>query len=240
MTDTPKPPNTTAANLLDALNSKIGKIVTLFVTIGALGTAVLTLSDVGKKLFKPKEEPIATRDPRGCFQAELNYPQAVPLSQWDSMEMRLTGNNQCAATLAVYLAFRARVDRIRLEPPYEAPEPECWEHKTLPNGEVNWNVSPPRLVLLKSPLGEKVRVDINWVVYNEETKAQVRADTAKFWLKDDQPPVTANLLTPAPLWKDLWFLFHQARSPARGGDVTIEKEQLSRQLTLAVEAREDC
>ena len=105
-----------------------GRIVTItaaVVTLTTLGTAMLTFTDVVEKIRKviwpPKEAAVI--DPKGCLKTQLSFPKEVPLSQWSSMEMRLTGQNECAATLAVYVSFRGREDRVRLEPPFGGPDP---------------------------------------------------------------------------------------------------------------------
>lgn len=197
MTDDPKQPS----GILNTITGKIGKITAVCVALTAFLGALVQLTGLGKTVLSWMNPPVvvAPLDLRNCLDAQLSYPDAVPLSKWSSMEMRLRGQNDCKATLAVYVTFRGREDRVRLEPPFGDTDPSCWEQKTLASGALDWKVSPPRLVPLKVPLGNKVRVDINWVVYNAETKMQVRADTASFWLEDDHPPGTTDTGSTVPL-----------------------------------------
>ncbi|MEA2564766.1 MAG: hypothetical protein QOH06_6270 [Acidobacteriota bacterium] len=199
MTEDPKP----SFSILDRINNNLGKIVTVAVTIAALGVAMTQAKDAWTSLFGPKSkvetviEP--TTDLKNCLEAKLSHPDVVPLSQWDSMEMRLTGQNDCKAKLAVYLEFKG--SRILLEPPFGEPEDrreDRWEDGKLGIGAVDWQVSPPHLVRLRDSLGDRVRVNLNWIVVEADTKRKIDADTVRFWLEDDQP-VAASVASTAPL-----------------------------------------
>lgn len=198
MSEDPKP----SSSILGNLTGKIGKITGALVALAALGTAVVTLTGVGRgigDLIKPTES--APPDLKSCLEAELIHPEVVSLSQWDSMEMRLTGQNDCQAKLAVYLEFKG--NRILLEPPFGEPEDrreDRWEDRKLGIGAVDWQVSPPRLVRLRDSLDDRVMVNLNWVVVETDTKTKIEADTVRFWLEDDhRPPATASLGSTAPL-----------------------------------------
>jgi hypothetical protein len=180
-------------SLLDKLTGRIAKITGSLLAIAALGTAVTTVTGVGKsigELFKPAKEESAPPDLKSCLEAELIHPEVVPVSQWDSMEMRLKGQNDCKAKLAVYLEFKG--SRILLEPPFGEPQDrreDRWEDGKLGVGAVDWQVSPPRLVRLRDSLGSRVMVNLNWVVVEADTKRKIEADTVRFWLEDDNPPL---------------------------------------------------
>jgi len=180
---------------VDAMTGRIARITGLCLAIVALAAAVEQVTQVGSNalrrigLIGPADT--RTDDPKSCFQPRLTYPESVMLGQWDQMDLRLTGRNDCRDTLAVHVAFKGREDRLRIEPPFsdasctQVDDPSCWEQKTLERGEVDWQVTPPTLTPLLVPLGERVRVDVNWIIYNAETRVQVRADTARIWLQDD-------------------------------------------------------
>ncbi len=197
MTKNPKP------SFLDRINNNLGKVVTVVVTITALGVAMTKAKDTLTTLIGPKTKVATVVEPppdwKNCLDAKLIHPDVVPLSQWDSMEMRLTGQNDCKAKLAVYLEFKG--SRIRLEPPFgepEDPREDRWEDRKLGIGAVDWQVSPPHLVRLRDSLGNRVRVNLNWIVVEADTKRKIDADTVRFWLEDDQP-VAASVASTAPL-----------------------------------------
>ena len=177
-----------ASGILTLLNSKIGKLTALFLAIVALLGAVEKVFNVWSSLF-----PVETTEgsPKDCFKSEMMHPSKVSISAWPSMTLRMTGRNDCSQTLSVHVAFKARGDRIRIEPPYPTDfhcrvnEPDCWEQRSLKPGDFDWKVGPPDLTLLKKPLGDPVFVRINWVVYNAETKTQLWADNAEIEVHDD-------------------------------------------------------
>jgi hypothetical protein len=192
-------------SILDRINKNLGRIVTVVVTITALGVAMTQAKDAWMILFGPKTKVESVIEPppdlKNCLEARLIHPDVVPLSQWDSMEMRLTGQNDCKAKLAVYLEFKG--SRILLEPPFGEPEDrreDRWEDGKLGIGAVDWQVSPPHLVRLRDSLGDRVMVNLNWVVVEADTKTKIEADTVRFWLEDDHhPPATASIGSTAPL-----------------------------------------
>jgi hypothetical protein len=192
--------------ILDKLTGKLGKVTGSILALAALGTALTTLTDVGeriRKLFNPAPVVTVTTPPdlKSCLEAKLIHPEVVSLSQWDSMEMRLRGQNDCKAKLTVYLEFKG--NRILLEPPFGEPEDrreDRWEDGKLGIGAVDWQVSPPHLVRLRDSLGDRVMVNLNWVVVEADTKTKIEADTVRFWLEDDHhPTATASIGSTAPL-----------------------------------------
>lgn len=185
-----------STSILDKLTGRIGKVTGALLTVAALGTAVTTVTGVGKsimELVKPAAET-APPDLKSCLEARLIHPEVVPVSQWDSMEMRLQGQNDCEAKLAVYLEFKG--NRILLEPPFGKPEDPReygWEEGKLGIGAVDWQVSPPHLVRLRDSVGERVMVNLNWIVVETDTRRKIEADTVRFWLEDDhRPPAAAS------------------------------------------------
>ncbi|HYN20291.1 MAG TPA: hypothetical protein VE078_04975 [Thermoanaerobaculia bacterium] len=194
MTDDSKP----SSGILDKITGRIGKIVTLCVTIGALGAAVIQLRGVGKSIvdsFSPAKET-ASFDLQDCFKAKLSHPETVSLKQWSSMKLRLTGRNDCKTSLLVCVALHGGGDGIRIEPLFAASDPLCWQKETLASGPIDWPVIPPRLIPLNVPLGRPATVYINWVVSTAETKAQVHAAMASFSVEDDPPATNAGSVVP--------------------------------------------
>ena len=45
---------------------------------------------------------------------------------------------------------------------------------------------PPDLKVLKKPLGDPVDININWVVYNDETKKRLDTGAAQIQLTDNR------------------------------------------------------
>src|ERR1044071_6335500 len=185
-----------SSGIFDAITSKVGKATAACVAVAALGTAVVQLTDVWKKIFgASKEEKPST----SCFAAQLVYPREVHLSQWGSTKLLLKTRNDCKGALPVHVAFKLLAGQIRIEPLagqncalMNPVDPACWEQKTLEPGEVDWDVIPPRLTFLGDSLGDTDLV-VNWIVYNSETKAQLHADRADFKVQDDRPASAPGL-----------------------------------------------
>jgi len=78
------------------------------------------------------------------------------------------------------VVFKSLNGSIRIEPLADQPacsglNPDCWESRTLEQGkDVKWTLTAPRLTQL-SPLTDPVPIDVNWIVYNIETKKHLRA-----------------------------------------------------------------
>ncbi|MBW8876698.1 MAG: hypothetical protein JF614_17175 [Acidobacteria bacterium] len=201
MTDDPKPSSGTPDEItgrVDKINRRVGKIVALCVTIVG---AVITLTGLVKTSFDGFRH--SPEDWTKCFHAQLICPGAVPLRQWESLdlELHLAGNNDCKATPIVYVAFtlEAGENKIRIDPTCSLKDSSCWEQRTLASGPFDWKVRPPKLIPLSDRLGHRVTVYINSFVYTVETKTQIRADAARFSLEDDPPPVNAGILGEALL-----------------------------------------
>jgi hypothetical protein len=180
--------------ILDVITGRIGKIVALITAVVALLTVAQQMLGGTHKLAEiwtafrsvPEED---------CFMAEMNVePTSVPLQKWNSVKFHLTGSNKCRATLAVHVAFKAQGGNLVVSPPFKGPDqpactgyenPDCWEVKSLDKGKaVDWVLTPPRLESL-SPLGNPVKIAINWMVFNTETKKQVRAGKAEITVKSE-------------------------------------------------------
>lgn len=183
--------------ILDAITSRIGKIVALITAVVALLTVAQQMLGGTQKLA---EIWSAFRSvPEGeCFTAELNVePTDVPLGKWNSVKFHLTGSNRCRANLAVHVAFKAQSGNLVVSPPFKSPDqpmctgyenPDCWEVKSLDKGKaVDWVLTPPRLEPL-GRLSDPVKIAINWMVFNTETKKQVRAGKAEITVQPDAGP----------------------------------------------------
>jgi hypothetical protein len=186
---------------VDKIKRRVGQIAALCVTIATLLGALITLTGLGTTILNfirpPKEEWTK------CFHAQLICPGAVPLSQWESLdlELHLTGNSECKATPIVYVAFtlEAGENKIKIDPTCSLNDSSCWEQRTVASGPFDWKVRPPKLIPLTDRLGHRVTVYINSFVYTVETKTQIRSDAARFSLEDDPPGAKAGILGEALL-----------------------------------------
>jgi hypothetical protein len=183
--------------ILDALTGRIGKIAALITAIVALLTVTQQmlggthkLADIWAEFWSVPEDE--------CFTAEMNVaPTDVPLKKWSSVKFELIGSNRCRANLAVHVAFKAQSGNLVVSPPFRSPDqpvctgyenPDCWEVKSLDKGKViDWVLTPPRLEAL-SPLSDPVKIAINWMVFNTETRKQVRAGKAEITVQPDAGP----------------------------------------------------
>jgi len=232
MIDDPNPSSGTRDGItgkVDKINRRVGKITALCVTIATLLGAVITLrKTIVDSIRPPKEEWTK------CFHAQLICPGAVPLSQWESLdlELHLTGNSECKATPIVYVAFtlEAGEDKIRIDPTCSPKDSSCWEQRTVASGPFDWKVRPPKLIPLSDRLGHRVTVYINSFVYTVETKTQIRSDAARFSLEDDPPRANAGILGEA--------LLQSASKPARS--VTEVKPRLASAITPWLQASARC
>lgn len=118
-------------------------------------------------------------------------PKTVSISKWDSMVLKLTGSNDCPEALSIHVAFKAASDRVRIMSPVSddclsLDKPDCWEQTSLDRGVLDQKITPPRLkVLSRLPLGDPVTLRVNWIIYNVQTKGQLRAATEEIVLRDD-------------------------------------------------------
>ena len=183
----------TSGGVLDVVTSKATKITLLITTCAALLGGAVAFRDQIVEIFGT--EPPTVSLP-GCFTSTIEYPPTVAVNDWDSMNLRLTVHNACDETLAVYVAFKAqRGETIQLEPPFggdagcQAGNPECWEQFSPEPGDQTLSLTPPRLTLLKRPLGGPAIVRINWIVYAVDTLKQIRADNVTISLVDDRQAV---------------------------------------------------
>lgn len=181
---------------LDVITGRIGKIAALItavvILLGALEKFFNVWSNLrgtGKKEAAHEQVHPEPKTLMDCFKLEMSYPKAVPINKWDSMDLVLTGRNDCQQRLDVHVAFKTASNRIRIQSGVseclELPNPNCWEEKIIEPGDLHWKVTPPRLTVLKIPLGDPVMININWVIYNAVTKNRLDADTAQLQLVDD-------------------------------------------------------
>ena len=175
--------------LLDILTSKAATITAVITIFSALITAAVTFRDQIVELFGTGSPVVAFPE---CFTSQITYPETVAVNQWDSMSLRLTGRNDCRETLAVYVAFKARrAETIQIEAPFggdagcEAGNPQCWQQLSSRPGDLTLSLTPPRLTLLKRPLGAPAVISINWIIYAVDTRKQIRADNVTISLVDD-------------------------------------------------------
>ena len=176
-----------ASRLLDAVTGKAANISVVITAVVALLGAIEEMYGVSEKLVSHVSALFRGTE-TACFTAELEVqPPSVPVARWNQVRFHLTGWNKCGATLSVHVAYKAQGDALRIEPPFKGPDqpvcagydnPDCWELITLDNGKrVDENLVLPKLIQL-GPLTNPVKVVINWMVYNTETKKQVRAGIA--------------------------------------------------------------
>lgn len=173
-------------DFLDVVTGKIGKITLLVGAVSALLTQVYPLIQGGSSLVKSEPEQ---RPPlEGCLKPKLIVPKTVSISEWDSMMLKLKGRNDCPQSLNIYVTFKAAGESVLIVPTMGdecRSQPECWEQKSLDSGDLDQIFTRPRLRFLKKPLGNPVKLSINWVVYNVHDNKILRADTAQITLRDD-------------------------------------------------------
>ena len=187
-----------SSGLLDTITGKISKLKALLLVLGGLlVTLVFFLGEVERFLkissdvlaiFKSEESATSLQD---CFQAKINYPEMVSVSGWQSMYLSLTGRNDCREKLNIHVAFKTKqFDKVRIKSPFsdclDLDNPRCWEERSIKTTEeLDEKFTPPDLEVLKKPLGDPVHINVNWLVYNAETKMQLAAGTAHIQLTDD-------------------------------------------------------
>ena len=191
MTDKKKKTDRASPEFLDALTGRIVKIGALLGACAAVITTAVTFRTELGKLIHPSA-PASLTD---CFKPLMIYPPTIAVGGWESMDLRMTGRNDCQETLAVYVAFKVRqADTVQIEAPFkgdpdcQAGGPGCWERFSPAPGDLTRRIIPPRLTLLKRPLGRPVPIYINWIIYAAETGKQIRADTGTIVLVDDPQP----------------------------------------------------
>ena len=179
--------------ILDAAATEIGKRI-VGIVFGIFSLPIFYLAFIGNitDIFKHEDGPIADNE-RDCFHVNMESPKTVLLNKWPSMEIKLTGENNCSQKLAVHIAYKtAQLDRVTFESPVApclAPaNPDCWQQQNIDPGPVDMKLLPPVLRVHKNPLGEPVDININWVVFSIDTKKQLAARIATITLED--PPET--------------------------------------------------
>ncbi len=184
MADDKGPTERTPSGAIELLTGRVGRITALIVAVAALLSAFMTLTQAGREvlaLLRPA--PSAARN-AACFEPSLTYPKRVALAKWDDMDLQLTGRNNCKDGLPVYVVFKGRKVSLRIDPPFSAADcrfddASCWEQRRLDKGDVHWRLTPPILRSLQEPLSGPTRMDINWIVYSQDTRAIMAAQTAR-------------------------------------------------------------
>ena len=185
-----------SSTFLDVLTGKIGKITGLILAGVALLLAVQQLAGEGQKIYQ-MWAPVRGVDQKECFKPEIDVkPTTVSVKEWNSVKFRMTGRNNCKETLSIHVAFKAKGDTIRIEPPFKGMDqsackgyenPTCWEQNSIDQGkDVDWILTPPFL-RRNGQLVDPVKVAINWTVYNRE-KTLVRAGKAEMTVLGDGQP----------------------------------------------------
>lgn len=186
-----------SSTFVDVLTGKIVKITGLLagiVTLVAVTTQLLGGFQKMAGMVRPPS-PVPVRD---CLDVTMDVkPTTVKFGKWNTVKFDLIGRNDCKETLAVHVAFKSLSDSMRIEPPSKGPDqvvcgglenPDCWETRTLDRRKtVEWTVTPPRLTHL-GPLTEPVLIDVNWTIYNSETKKYLRAGKAEITVERDSSP----------------------------------------------------
>lgn len=180
-------PKQASSDLLGKITGRIGKVIALIVAFGTLLGAIEHFFETGSSLIARFKTDKSLKD---CFRAEMKYPKTVSISGWRSMPLSLTGRNSCREKLGIHIAFKTkRLAMVAFESPVsdcrDLVNPDCWEEKSIETGDVNEMFIPPHLQVLKKPLGEPVDININWVVYNVETRKQLDSGAAQIQLTDD-------------------------------------------------------
>ena len=192
MTDEKKNTESTqnSSDLIDIVTGKVGKITALIVAVVALVGALQSgLQTIFKSPEKDEEQAGKPPKLKDCFKPELTHPPEVSLNGWDSMDLHLKGRNDCKETLGVYVTFKTRSDRVRIESAFsdclDPHKASCWEERSIGKEEIDWKISPPRL----RPLGafdEPVQIAVNWIIFTSESKKQLHANKAEFKLLADE------------------------------------------------------
>jgi hypothetical protein len=178
---------------VEVVTGKIGKVTALLTGIGAF-LAVATQLPGGFQKMTEIVRPSGTVAVQDCLDVTMDVkPTAVSVGKWNTVKFDLVGRNTCNETLAVYVAFKSLNGSIRIEPLSDQPacsglNPDCWESRTLERGkDVKWTLTAPRLTQL-SPLTDPVPIDVNWIVYNMETKKHLRASKTEITVRGEATP----------------------------------------------------
>jgi hypothetical protein len=174
-------PTKGAFGFVDVITGRIGKIAGLVAAIGALAVGILTQGEqIYDKLVKNR-----LYTPLPCVQvAALMIPATVKYSEWDNMNFKLKGRNNCSTPLGLYVTFVRRIGdepRFVLKIPHEdlpeckgltsLQEPKCWDPKkpvSIGKGDWEWDVLPPPLAQLSDPRPIE-KITINWTVYDYDS-----------------------------------------------------------------------
>lgn len=191
----PPPPPTPPKGVLGMLTGKVGKVAGALLLVSGMLTQFDAIVGAVKNVWNLKMwNMAATASPAECFTGNLHiHPVAVPVVGWPQhMKFRLTGRNACAQKLEVHVAYKAPTGMLRLESPFSKPEQsscnvqdiDCWESRSINgNASIDWLLTPPNLRRV-GPLADPVKISINWVVYNTETRKQIHAGTTDVTVRD--------------------------------------------------------
>jgi hypothetical protein len=197
-------PAKNTSDFLDVITGKVGKITLLLTTVAGLLTGVNQLFQIVPNPFKfnppavvePKSttpgvsvvsKPTALED---CFKPKMVVePDTVSISKWESMILKLTGRNDCIKSLGVHVAFKMASDRVRIMSPVgdcsTFTDSACWQTASIDSGALNQTVTTPRLYPLSNPLGNPLKLNINWMVYNADDQKLLRTEMVQITLRDD-------------------------------------------------------
>ncbi len=187
--------NKESQNFLDSLKKNFAKFAAL---LGAI-FLIFQTSDkiIDTKTWKFIENIFTSEstknisqplDLKNCFKFnKMVSPETVTIKNWNSINLHFEGENACDTTLNVHIAFKTSSSAVRIQHPsgkecHELSNHKCWEEKSIDKGIISWKIDPPSLSFLKSPLSEPVKISINWIVYNAETRKRLRADKARITL----------------------------------------------------------
>jgi hypothetical protein len=125
-----------------------------------------------------------------CVNAKLVSPPKVSFADWESMDLRLTGDNNCKEKVQAFIMLQATPPPFKLPSLHcdelkagELMNRACHEKRELKPGPIDWKLSKPQLRSLKLPIGKPVLVAISWSLYGDDDK-QVGGEKAEITVQD--------------------------------------------------------
>ena len=197
-------PTKGAFDFIDLITGRIGKITALLTALGGLALLILTQSEQ----ILNKLTALGLYTPPPCVQVDpLMIPATVKYSEWDNMNMKLKGRNNCSTPLGLYVTFVRRTGvepRFVLRVPHDdwpqckgltaLQEPKCWDPKkpvSRGKGDWVWDIPPPPLVQLSDPRRIE-KITINWTVYDYDSPTKPAFGTGNATIEVHNDPGNAS------------------------------------------------